>query len=97
MSPFQYGVDYTLIGGFQAMVGFLKVRTNPMPNHILKWKTLMGLFFKTQVFGYKDSASSTGWNITSERQQLISSLMVLGAFIGSCSAGNQSLMTRNLG
>jgi hypothetical protein len=26
MSPFQYGVDFTLIGGFQAMVGFLKVR-----------------------------------------------------------------------
>ncbi|KAJ5933528.1 Maltose permease [Penicillium verhagenii] len=25
MSPFQYGVDYTLIGGFQAMVGFLKL------------------------------------------------------------------------
>lgn len=25
MSPFQYGVDFTLIGGFQAMVGFLKV------------------------------------------------------------------------
>lgn len=27
MSPFQYGVDFTLIGGFQAMVGFLKVIT----------------------------------------------------------------------
>jgi hypothetical protein len=26
MSPFQYGVDFTLIGGFQAMIGFLKVR-----------------------------------------------------------------------
>lgn len=26
MSPFQYGVDFTLIGGFQAMVGFLKVK-----------------------------------------------------------------------
>jgi hypothetical protein len=25
MSPFQYGIDFTLIGGFQAMVGFLKV------------------------------------------------------------------------
>lgn len=25
MSPFQYGVDFTMIGGFQAMVGFLKV------------------------------------------------------------------------
>lgn len=26
MSPFQYGVDFTMIGGFQAMVGFLQVR-----------------------------------------------------------------------
>jgi len=25
MSPFQYGVDFGLIGGIQAMVGFLKV------------------------------------------------------------------------
>lgn len=30
-----------------------------------------------------------GWNISHERQQLISSLMTLGAFIGSCSAGMQ--------
>lgn len=28
MSPFQYGVDFTMIGGFQAMVGFLKVNTS---------------------------------------------------------------------
>jgi hypothetical protein len=28
MSPFQYGVDFTLIGGFQAMVGFLKVKVS---------------------------------------------------------------------
>lgn len=25
LSPFQYGVDFGLIGGLQAMVGFLKV------------------------------------------------------------------------
>ena len=25
MSPFQYGVDFGLIGGIQAMIGFLKV------------------------------------------------------------------------
>jgi len=25
MSPFQYGVDFTMIGGFQAMIGFLEV------------------------------------------------------------------------
>lgn len=25
MSPFQYGIDFTMIGGFQAMVGFLQV------------------------------------------------------------------------
>jgi len=30
LSPFQYGVDFGLIGGLQAMVGFLKVsRTEP--------------------------------------------------------------------
>ncbi|OOQ88800.1 general alpha-glucoside permease [Penicillium brasilianum] len=63
MSPFQYGVDFTMIGGFQAMVGFLKVFGEPSPN------------------------TSIGWNIPHERQQLISSLMTLGAFAGSCSAG----------
>jgi len=26
MSPFQYGIDFGLIGGLQAMVGFLEVR-----------------------------------------------------------------------
>ncbi|KAJ5218384.1 Maltose permease [Penicillium cinerascens] len=63
MSPFQYGVDFTLIGGFQAMIGFLK------------------------IFGEKSDKTSLGWNISYERQQLISSLMTLGAFVGSCSAG----------
>ncbi|KAL6702722.1 hypothetical protein ACN47E_001004 [Coniothyrium glycines] len=63
MSPFQYGFDFGMIGGLQAMKGFL------------------------QIFGYQTTSSPTGWNITTERQQLISSLMTLGAFISSATAG----------
>ncbi|EJU05941.1 MFS monosaccharide transporter-like protein [Dacryopinax primogenitus] len=63
MSPFQYGIDFGLIGGLQAMVGFLK------------------------VFGYSDPSTPIGYNISSEVQQLISSLMTLGACVGSISAG----------
>ncbi|THW41324.1 MFS transporter [Aureobasidium pullulans] len=63
MSPFQYGIDYGLIGGIQAMVGFL------------------------QVYGYEDPSLPLGWNLTATRQQLISSLMVLGAVIASGCAG----------
>jgi len=63
MAPFQYGVDFGLIGGMQAMVGFL------------------------QVFGYRDPATPVGWNISTGVQQLISSLMTLGAFFGSLLAG----------
>ncbi|KAH8712200.1 monosaccharide transporter-like protein [Phaeosphaeriaceae sp. PMI808] len=63
LSPFQYGFDFGMIGGLQAMKGFL------------------------QVFGYRSTKSITGWNITPERQQLISSLMTLGAFISSATAG----------
>lgn len=40
-----------------------------------------------EVFGHPDPASPTGYNISPERQQLISSLMTLGAFLSSCSAG----------
>jgi MFS family permease len=40
-----------------------------------------------QIYGYQTSASPTGWNIATERQQLISSLMTLGAFISSGTAG----------
>ena len=29
LSPFQYGIDFGLIGGMQAMVGFLKVGAAP--------------------------------------------------------------------
>ncbi|KAF2469974.1 MFS monosaccharide transporter-like protein [Lindgomyces ingoldianus] len=63
MSPFQYGIDFGLIGGLQAMPGFLA------------------------VFGHRDPNSPIGYNISPGRQQLISSLMTLGAFISSSSAG----------
>ncbi|KAI1813232.1 MFS monosaccharide transporter-like protein [Poronia punctata] len=63
LSSFQYGLDFGIIGGLQAMVGFL------------------------QVFGQKDPSVRLGWNIGSERQQLIASLMILGAFISSSTAG----------
>ena len=62
MCPFQYGTDFGLIGGMQAMVGFL------------------------EVFGHPAN-TPTGWNIATDRQQLISSLMTLGAFISSGLAG----------
>ncbi|KAI1486416.1 putative maltose permease [Biscogniauxia mediterranea] len=63
LSSFQYGVDFGIIGGLQAMVGFL------------------------QVFGNEDPSTPLGWNIDSDKQQLIASLMVLGAFVSSSSAG----------
>ncbi|EAQ85515.1 hypothetical protein CHGG_09529 [Chaetomium globosum CBS 148.51] len=63
LCPFQYGFDFGLIGGLQAMVGFLR------------------------IFGYEDANILGGWNISTERQQLISSLMTLGAFLSSSMAG----------
>ncbi|KAF2727907.1 monosaccharide transporter-like protein [Polyplosphaeria fusca] len=63
LSPFQYGVDFGMIGGLQAMVGFLK------------------------IYGHPSTKSPSGWNLSTERQQLISSLMTLGAFISSGFAG----------
>ncbi|KAI1653800.1 putative maltose permease [Daldinia decipiens] len=63
LSSFQYGLDFGIIGGLQAMVPFLK------------------------VFGQEDQSIPLGWNIPSDRQQLIASLMVLGAFVSSSSAG----------
>ncbi|KAK3364643.1 general substrate transporter [Lasiosphaeria hispida] len=63
LSPFQYGVDFGLIGGLQAMPGFLK------------------------IYGYEAPGTAIGWNIDTTRQQLISSLMTLGAFISSGTAG----------
>ncbi|KAI0542565.1 MFS monosaccharide transporter-like protein [Xylaria digitata] len=63
LSSFQYGLDFGIIGGLQAMIGFL------------------------QVFGERAPSTPLGWNINAERQQLISSLMILGAFISSSTAG----------
>ncbi|KAK3695809.1 general substrate transporter [Podospora appendiculata] len=63
LSPFQYGVDFGLIGGLQAMPGFLK------------------------IYGYQAPTTAIGWNLDTTRQQLISSLMTLGAFISSGTAG----------
>jgi len=63
MCPFQYGTDFGLIGGMQAMVGFL------------------------EVFGHRSDQTAIGWNLSPDRQQLISSLMTLGAFISSGFAG----------
>ncbi|KAH7379763.1 MFS transporter [Cadophora sp. MPI-SDFR-AT-0126] len=63
MCPFQYGIDFGIIGGLQAMPGFL------------------------QVFGNEDPSTPLGYNISPGRQQLISSLMILGAFVASSAAG----------
>jgi hypothetical protein len=40
-----------------------------------------------QVFGYVDPATPVGYNISPGVQQLITSLMTLGAFVGSLAAG----------
>ncbi|KAL2173320.1 general substrate transporter [Thermothelomyces heterothallicus CBS 202.75] len=73
LCPFQYGLDFGLIGGLQAMVGFL------------------------EVFGYADASVPGGWNISTERQQLISSLMTLGAFLSSSMAGTMAtIMSRKM-
>ncbi|KAI1620991.1 MFS transporter [Exophiala viscosa] len=63
MCPFQYGTDFGIIGGLQAMKGFL------------------------EIFGEKDPTSPIGWNLNYTRQQLIASLMILGAFISSIFGG----------
>ena len=44
-----------------------------------------------EVFGYQDPNSPIGWNITTKVQQLISSLMTIGAFAGSLPAGPMSI------
>lgn len=47
-----------------------------------------------QVYGYKDPTTPIGYNITAERQQLIGSLMTLGAMVSAATAG---LLARYLG
>ena len=62
-----------------AMVGFLKGTYTPakLADHTTN----------STVFGYETTETAIGWNITAERQQLISSLMTLGAIVASGSAG----------
>lgn len=50
--------------------------------------------YSLQVFGNSDPALPLGWNISPVRQQLISSLMVLGAFL---SAGFTGLLSKFIG
>ena len=38
MSPFQYGIDFGLIGGMQAMIGFLKVLPQLLPRENIDCK-----------------------------------------------------------
>ena len=45
----------------------------------------------SKVFGFQDPKSPIGWNLTPEVQQLISSLMTVGAFTGSLMAGPMSI------
>lgn len=44
-----------------------------------------------KVFGYRDESVPLGWNITTEVQRLISSLMTVGAFVGSLIAGPMAI------
>ncbi|KAE8843850.1 hypothetical protein HRS9122_04953 [Pyrenophora teres f. teres] len=87
LSPFQYGFDFGMIGGLQAMKGFLQVHPSPKPYS--SSKPILGTLFlpDVQIFGYRTDKTPTGWNISTERQQLISSLMTLGAFLSSATAG----------
>ena len=82
MSPFQYGIDFGLIGGMQAMVGFLKVSLEEF-----SLRSTTTRLTTLQIFGYVDPATPIGYNISPGVQQIISSLMTLGAFLGSLIAG----------
>lgn len=84
MKAFQYGVDFGLIAGIQAMVGF---------DEVSRFSTSKGISdngcadSSSQVFGHKDPLSPTGWNLSPVTQQLISSLMTIGAVLGCGFAG----------
>jgi MFS family permease len=57
-------------------------RSMPLQERFQVLTALLG-----QIYGYPTKLSPSGWNISTERQQLISSLMTLGAFISSGTAG----------
>lgn len=85
VTPFQYGIDFGLIGGLQAMPGFLKVRKalSQYSKIVPTGSQLYSQACVEQVYGYEAPNTAIGWNITPVRQQLISSLMTLGAFVSS--------------
>jgi len=56
-------------------------------NELLTITGLQAMVGFLKVFGYPTTKTTIGWNLTTERQQLISSLMTLGAFISSGFAG----------
>lgn len=83
LSPFQYGIDFGLIGGIQAMIvrdSNISYRES-MAEHIKHFQPFMA------IFGYKDPKSPVGYNISPTFQQLIGSLMTLGAFVASGFSG----------
>lgn len=79
------------------MPGFLKVcllqDMELLVKPVIEWERLRNqeLTLWTlpllQIYGYRAPETPIGWNITPLRQQLISSLMTLGAFISSGAAG----------
>jgi MFS family permease len=82
LSPFQYGVDFGLIGG--------KFGQSPVHANIQGLTSnpgMQAMIGFMQIFGYREPDSPVGWNISPERQQLISSLMTLGAVVASGMAG----------
>jgi MFS family permease len=83
LSPFQYGIDFGLIGGIQAMIVrcFQTDSAESMADYIERSQPFM------EIFGYKDPKSAVGYNISPTFQQLIGSLMTLGAFIASGLSG----------
>ncbi|KAH8920192.1 general substrate transporter [Atractiella rhizophila] len=74
-AAFQYGFDFGLIGGFQGI--YLDIALGSLLTIAL---AMPGFRRAVKVFGYEDPKSLTGWNIKSDVQQLIASLMTLGLF-----------------
>jgi MFS transporter, SP family, sugar:H+ symporter len=87
MSPFQYGVDFGLIGGIQGKSTLYSQPNPPKFSPASVLTSIPAMIGFMQIFGYRDPATAVGWNISAERQQLISSLMTLGAVIASGLAG----------
>lgn len=79
LASFQYGLDYALVGGLYVFLDqtcdAVKLTVNSMA---------MPGFLK--VFGYYDDDAEK-WAIDPTVQQLISSLMTIGTFVGSLAVG----------